>query len=240
MSRFSSIVLILCMLAATAVLCGLGFWQVQRLAQKEALIAKVSQRLKSPEVPLADVEAMLSRGEDIEYFPVVVSGRFDHSREQYFFATLDGRSGWNVYAPLVLADGRTLLVNRGFVPMDRRDPATRTDGQVEGEQRFSGLARLAPGAKPNSFIPENAPQKREFFWKSLGEMALAAGLEPDALVPFFVDAGPSPAKGLLPIGGTTIVEFPNSHLQYAFTWFGLAAACLGVGGFFLYSRRVPA
>jgi surfeit locus 1 family protein len=68
-------------------------------------------------------------------------------------------------------------------------------------------------------------------------MALAAGIEPDSLVPFFVDAGPGPDPGVWPKGGTTIVSFPNNHLQYAITWFGLAIACLGVGGWLLFSDR---
>ncbi len=239
MSRFSRLLLIACVLGATAVLCALGIWQLQRLGQKEALIAKVEQRLKSTQMPLAEAEALLAKGEDIEYLPVRVSGRFDHSLEMFFFATLK-TSGWNVYTPLRLDDGRVLLVNRGFVPMDRRDAATRPDSVPDGVQEISGLARQVPAQKPNSFTPQNEPQNRTFFWKSMGEMAVAAGLEPDALVPFFVDAGPSAVAGSLPVGGTTIIQFPNSHLQYAFTWFGLAAACLGVGGFFLFSRRTPA
>ncbi len=86
-------------------------------------------------------------------------------------------------------------------------------------------------------IPDNDIAQRQFFWKSMGDMALAADLEPDALVPFFIDADAAKNPGGWPRGGTTIVSFPNNHLQYAITWFGLAIACLGVGGWFLFSSR---
>lgn len=236
MSAASRVVLAASVLVVTAVLCALGFWQLERLAWKQALIAKVAQRLKSAEIPLAAAETRFAAGEDIEYLPVQVSGTFDHTLELYFFTSM-ATPGWNVFTPLRLSNGRTLLVNRGFVPADRRDRATRPDSLPAGVQQISGLARQAPAQKPNSFVPDNEPQNRSFFWKSIGEMALAAQLEPDALVPFFVDAGPSPQPNALPAGGTTIISFPNNHLGYAFTWFGLAATCLGVGGFFWFSRR---
>jgi surfeit locus 1 family protein len=237
MSRFSRIVLVLCVLAGTAVLCGLGVWQLQRLGQKEALIAKVAERLKATPIPLSEAQARHGRGEDIEYLPVSVSGVFDHGNELYYFATHKGKSGWYVYTPLKLAGGRLMLVNRGFVPMERRDVATRLEGQISGEQAFIGLARMAPAAKPNTFVPDNNAQDRNFYWKSIAEMALVAGIEPDALVPFFVDVGPVPVPGGFPVGGVTLVSFPNNHLGYAITWFGLAAACAGVGGLFLFARR---
>lgn len=237
MSALSRFVLLVCVLAATTVLAGLGAWQVQRLQWKEDLIAEVTQRRQAAPAPLPEMEQRYQQTGDIDYAPVTLAGTFDHSREMYFYTTHEGQAGWSVFTPLVLTDGRVALVNRGFVPDALKDRARRPEGDIAGPQTIEGLARNPVVEKPNTLIPDNDPAKRLFFWKSLPEMALAAGLEPDALVPFFIDAGPAPNPGGWPLGGTTIISFSNNHLQYAITWFGLAIACLGVGGWLLFSNR---
>ncbi len=69
-------------------------------------------------------------------------------------------------------------------------------------------------------------------------MAATAGLPTGAKVlPFFIDAGKAPNPGGLPVGGVTIIDLPNSHLQYAVTWYGLAAALAGVLGAWLWRSR---
>jgi hypothetical protein len=57
-------------------------------------------------------------------------GTFHHEGERHYLATWRGNSGFHVITPLELADGRFLFVNRGFVPYDRKNPATRPEGQV--------------------------------------------------------------------------------------------------------------
>jgi surfeit locus 1 family protein len=236
MSR-SNVLVLYCIRAGTAVLCALGTWQVPRLHWKEALIAEVDARRAAEPLSLADMERLWERTSDVEYRPVWVDGVFEHSAEQYYYNTYNGTVGWNVFTPLVLDTGRVIFVNRGFVPDNLRDPALRPQGQLAGRQKVTGLARNPVYEKPNSFMPDNEPARHQFYWKSLGEMAVAAKIEADTLVPFFVDAGDAKLPGTWPLGGTTRISFPNNHLQYAVTWFGLALALLGVGGFFLFSKR---
>lgn len=216
-------------LLGIAVLVGLGTWQVQRLHWKEGLIATIQQRMALPPV---DLVAALKENPDVaaqEYRPVRVEGTFDHRYERHFLATLDGEPGFYVYTPLKLDDGDWLFVNRGFVPDGRQDPATRPQGQVQGRVTITGLLRTALAEKPSSFIPDNEVDKNIFFWKDLRAMAASSGLSADAKVlGLFVDADKAPNPGGLPIGGVTIVDLPNSHLQYAITWYGLAAALAGV------------
>lgn len=210
---------------AIAVLTGLGIWQVERLGWKNGVIRTIEARLAAPPEDLAAMEARFAAAGDVDYRPVRVAGRFLHAGERHFLSTFDGEAGWNIYTPLRLADGRILFVNRGFVPYALKDPATRAAGAVEGPVEVVGLARNALGEKPGSFTPDNDPAANNYYWKSLPDMERGAGLPAGAaVVPFIVDAGPGRAPGGWPVGGTTVVDVPNNHLQYAVTWFGLAAA----------------
>ncbi|SPL64702.1 SURF1 family protein [Ochrobactrum soli] len=223
---------------ALVILLALGTWQVERLYWKEALIASTNERIKEPSLPLAEMEKLYKEKSTVEYLPVTVSGTFMHQGERHFLSTYEGAAGYNVYTPLMLEDGRFVLVNRGFVPYEKKDPATRADGQLDGPVSITGLARDPLSAKPGCFLPENDIAKNIFYWKDWAAMAESADL-PDLnqVVPFFIDADNKLNPGGLPIGGVTIIDFPNNHLQYAVTWYGLALALMGVVGTWLWRYR---
>jgi surfeit locus 1 family protein len=210
-------------LIALALLVTLGTWQVERLHWKEGLLADIAERRATAPVPLSDIEAMAAKGTDIEYREVTASGVYDNSRERHFFATWRGQTGFYVYTPLQLADGRFLFVNRGFVPYDNKEPEMRMQGQLTGEQTVTGLARARLSDKPSWVVPDNDVAKNIFYWKDLDVMASSTGLDKTTVVPFFIDADDTPNPKGMPIGGVTEVNLPNNHLQYAFTWYGLAA-----------------
>ena len=216
-------------LAGLAILLTLGTWQVKRLAWKEGLIASIESRMASAPQPLSDIEAKFKADGDVDYSPVRLEGALLNAGEQYFLSTHDGQSGWNVYTPLQLADGRFVMLNRGFVPYDLRDPAKRPGSQPGGRQTLNGLARNPLAGKPSSIVPDNDPKSNTWYWKDLSGMAANAGIDASRLLPFFVDDWTEKkAKGALPVTKTTIVELPNNHLQYAVTWYGLALALAGV------------
>jgi len=226
-------------LAALAILVGLGTWQVDRLAWKEALIATIAQRIASAPRPLADIERLYAETGDVDYWPVSLHGTFRHEQESHFLATWNGASGYYVYTPLELPDGRSILVNRGFVPFDRKDASARLEGQVGGDVEIAGLARNPLAEKPSWIVPDNDLAKNVFYWKDIAAMAGRAGVDPARLVPFFVDAGSAQNPGGLPVGGVTMIDMPNNHLQYAVTWYGLAAALLAVLAVFIRGRIRP-
>jgi surfeit locus 1 family protein len=177
---------------------------------------------------------------DVDYTPVTATGEFMHDAERHFFATWQGASGYYVYTPLRLVTGRVVFVNRGFVPFDQKDPKTRQQGQVSGPQTITGLARNPLPGKPSMMVPDNDPDKNIFYWKDLRAMAILSDLDVDrGVLPFFIDADARPNPGGLPRGGVTMIDLPNSHLQYAITWYGLAAALAGVMGVMFYRRRHP-
>ncbi|GGE14343.1 SURF1-like protein [Aureimonas endophytica] len=209
----------------------LGTWQVERLHWKEGVLRQIDERIHAAPRPPAEIERLARETGDVDYWPVSVTGSFRNEAERYFLSTYQGEPGWNVYVPMDLGGNRFVYVNRGFVPYELKDPARRREGQVTGETTVTGLARNVAAEKPSFLVPANDLKKNQFFWKSLPEMAEGAGLPADAtILPFIVDAGEGRAPGGWPVGGTTVIDIPNNHLQYAITWYGLAlvlAAMLG-------------
>ncbi len=230
--------------AVTAALIGLGLWQLQRLAWKEALIRTVSERTVAPPVPLPPVRDWPGLEPDrYEYRRVSATGRFDHAQEVHLYRPLiEARGPYHglgdlVLTPFHLAAGGTVVINRGFVPNERLDPATRAAGQVEGEVTITGLMR-SPQTR-NSFTPADDTARNQWFTVDPAAIARLYGIADVA--PFVIDADAGLSPGGLPQGGETVLEFPNSHLSYAFTWFGLAAALVGVFAAFAFKQvRAPA
>ncbi|EJT03403.1 transmembrane cytochrome oxidase complex biogenesis protein [Rhizobium sp. CCGE 510] len=227
-------------LIALAILISLGTWQVERLHWKEGLLADIAARQLAAPVPLADIEAIAAAGGDIEYRRVTATGRYINNKERHFFATWRGQTGFYVYTPLELADGRTLLVNRGFVPYENKEPEMRMQGQLTDQQTVTGLAREKLPGKPSWVVPDNDVAKNIFYWKDLDVMAESVGLDKARVIPFFVDADSTPNPAGLPIGGVTQVDLPNDHLQYAFTWYGLAAVLVVVVGISWFRKPAKA
>ncbi|QPC95311.1 SURF1 family protein [Mesorhizobium sp. INR15] len=222
-------------LVLIGILLALGTWQVQRLHWKEGLLQNIDQRTHSAPLPLAEVEKQFAATGDVDYTPVTVTGTFRHADERHFYATWEGDAGFNVYTPLDLDDGRYVLVNRGFVPYDLKSAAKRLKGQIAGKVSLTGLARNPLPGKPSMMLPDNDLTKNIFYWKDRDAMAMSAGLPLAKLVPIFIDANAAANPGGLPVGGVTIIDLPNSHLQYAMTWYGLAATLAVV--LFLRLRR---
>ncbi|CAN7198735.1 SURF1 family protein [Rhizobium rhizogenes] len=228
----------LILLVALGILLALGTWQVERLHWKEGLLADIAERQSAPAVPLSAIETMAASSGDIEYRVVTASGHYLNDKERHFFTTNEGDAGYHVYTPLQLVDGRYLFVNRGFVPDVDKAPEKRMQGQLTGEQTVTGLARAKLASQPSG-IPDNDLAKDIFYWKDLDAMAASDGLPKDKVLPFFVDAGKAPNPGGLPIGGVTIVDLPNSHLQYAVTWYGLAAALVAIVAISWWRKHHP-
>lgn len=234
------IISVIVLLLAFAALVGLGSWQMERRAWKLELIQQVEARADAPARPLpaSSQWPALNRATD-EYAHVRVTGVFDHAKEALVYTVLSEPNGplrgpgFSVITPLMLPDGSAVLVNRGFVPTDKRDPATRTAGQVEGPVTVTGLLRFAEEA--SSFVPDNDPARNAWYRRDPAEIAAARGLTRAA--PFMIDADATPNPGGLPQGGETRLVFPNRHLEYALTWYGLAATMLAVVVAVLVSRR---
>jgi surfeit locus 1 family protein len=123
-----------------------------------------------------------------------------------------------VFTPALLADGRIVMVNRGFVPVGRKDPKTRPQGQLSGPVQIVGAMRW-PGQR-HWFTPTDDPAHNLWFVSDPQAIAAAKGI--GAVAPFYVEQESPVPPGGLPKPGKLVVSLPDNHLQYALTWYGLA------------------
>ena len=233
-SRRSRLLFATAMLFLVAVFLGLGTWQVQRLFWKLDLIERVEVRVHADPAPSpGPAEWAGITAEKDEYRRVTVSGTFLHHRQALVQAVTVLGSGFWVVTPLQRADGTTILVNRGFVPEDRRDPASRADGEVAVTVEVGGLLRITE--PDGAFLRSNVPQNDRWYSRDVAAIAAAKGLT--NVAPYFIDADSAPNPSGLPVGGLTVVQFRNSHLVYAITWYFLAAMS-AVAAYSVLRRRI--
>ncbi len=218
-------------LPAFVALLALGTWQLQRLEWKRAIIDTRETALAAPPIVApADFDPARHAGRRVR-----LTGRFLHRKEMHGAPrTRDGRVGLHIVTPLRLSDGAVVLVDRGWVPAERKSSATRRAGQIQGSAMIEGVIR-AP-AERGRFVPDDQPADNLWFSFDVPAMAKAAALE--RVRPYLVEAGPAPNPGGLPLGRAFRVEIRNDHFGYAVTWYGLAAALLVI--YILYARRARA
>ena len=220
---------------ALALLVGLGFWQLERLGAKERLGQRIASSLAGAPQPLPpEAEWPALKPKVTDYTKVTLTGEFLHDKEIFLYGVLhngrDNFPGLFVFTPLKRADGSIVFVNRGFVPNELRAAAARSEGQIKGPVTINGVLRT-PQPR-GTFTPDDDVKANLFFTRDPAAFATAAGL--NRVAPFSVDADATPVPGGWPKGGHTVVSFPNNHLQYAITWFLLAAA---VAGFYAFWAR---
>lgn len=205
------------LLLALALVCAVGFaalgvWQVERLAWKRDLIARVEARVHA--APSA-LPTDFSKAD--EYRRVRLTGSFLHERETLVKAVTEHGEGFWLLTPLRTAHG-IVLVNRGFVPRGKTKLREWWRGPEREQATITGLLRASePGG---GFLRSNDPAGNRWYSRDVAAIAKAKGL--GNVASFFVDADATPNPGGYPIGGLTVVRFSNNHLVYAITWFVLA------------------
>jgi surfeit locus 1 family protein len=222
--------------SAFAALLSLGLWQLDRKAWKESLIATIEQRLSAPPVALPAPAAWprLRAAED-EFLQVAMTAEFLNDREALVYTNgsslREGSSGpgyW-IFTPARLADGAVVMVNRGFVPDGKQDPAARPDGEVAGPVNMVGVLRWPE--PPGLFTPAGDPTRN--IWFSRDSNAIAAAKDV-GVAPFYLELESPDPPGGLPRTGRLHPTLPNNHFGYALTWLGLACVLAGVYGTWLF------
>jgi surfeit locus 1 family protein len=206
-------------LLGVLVFLGLGTWQLERRVWKLDLIARVDQRIHAAVVDApAPKDWSGLNAADYEYRHVRLNGRFEGHANTLVQAVTDLGGGYWVLTPMRTDSGFVVLVNRGFIPQERRAEFERESGGSTAPETVEGLLRVSePGG---GFLRSNDPAANRWYSRDVVAIAEARGLTDVA--PYFIDARASGAESW-PRGGLTVVNFRNSHLVYALTWFALAA-----------------
>ena len=231
-------------LCGLAVLIGLGTWQLQRKAWKDALIGQL--REQTGRVPAA-YSSWLTRKKPAAreagenpiaadlFAPVVIRGAFRHADEIYVFTTRRGRPGYLVLTPFKWRNAKAVWINRGFVPEALREPHTRRSSLLQGDVEVQGIIRAPESV--GWFSP--APDRAKRIWYTIDLAAITKSVKIDVETTHFIEADRTPNPGGWPRGQDAkefIRAIPNKHFGYALTWFGLAAGLCIVYGFFVRSQ----
>lgn len=211
---------IIAWLLVIVALLGLGTWQVQRRSWKLDLIARVEARIHAP-----SVAAPGTASKDDAYLRVRAIGTYVAGKDTFVQASTVRGPGYWAMTPLRRADGSVLLVNRGYVPERKALPPP------SGVVGVTGLLRLSEPR--GGFLRSNAPAADRWYSRDVAAIAAHRGL--GLTHSYFVDADASDKRPGAPVGGLTVVRFPNSHLVYAVTWFILALMC--AAGFVYWIRQ---
>jgi surfeit locus 1 family protein len=195
---------------ALALLLVLGTWQLQRLQWKNDMLARIAASEAAPAAPLREPAEPFAKAS--------VAGRFDHAREALLGLEVRGATlGAYLITPLLREGAPPVLVNRGWIPLERSPAIARPEGDVVVE------GWVHPGDRPNLFSARDDVAGRRFFTFDPPAIGSALGLPdtaPFALVALGPAGMPDPAR--------TLPRPSNNHLGYAITWYGLALALLGV------------
>lgn len=208
-------------IAGFAVLLALGTWQLQRLQWKTALIAEISEGLQADATPIG--------AEDLAPFrPVVAQGRL-RSEPVLFQGSYARASQPGVMLTSVFEteDGRQWLVERGWIPESATEDARAGFFGVDGKLAIEAITR--PLKRVGPFTPASDFASNRIYAEDRDELNSALGLDLEPLVLVLTSdlpAGP-PWDGL-PRLSPPEPDLPNNHLGYVVTWYGLAAALLGV------------
>jgi len=232
--RRTSPVLALLALLLIVLFAGLGTWQVVRLQWKLDLIARVNARVHAAPAPApaADRWAGITPESD-EYRRVTLRGTYLYDLTTPVQALTEEGSGYWLLTPMCTTAGTIVVVNRGFIPAElgarTRYTAQRAQGNPCGDPEqatveVAGLLRTSE--RGNAFTRANNPADERWYTRDVAAIAAARGLgAAPPVAPFFVDAAANqnpPGSPDKPVGGLTVVKFPNSHLVYAVTWYALA------------------
>jgi surfeit locus 1 family protein len=222
---------------ALAILIALGAWQVQRLKWKEGLLAHIAALQSAPARPLEPTLDLLADGGDVDFTRVrVTCPGLARAPVLDLYGLKDGQAGSRLISACTVASRkyRTVLVDRGFVAdtVSARPPVDAAD---RAPLDVVGVLRVPDRA---TFItPANNPQANRWFSRDVDAMAKALGA-PAPAAPVFLFAESATSPGFAALQPAPLPsEIPNRHLEYALTWFGLAAALAGVYLAVLFRRR---
>lgn len=208
-------------IAGTAVLGWLGNWQLDRLAWKQTVLEQIDQRIAAPAVP---VPLTPVPSEDT-YLPVFAEGRFGQEYIRVLVSQKRIGAGYRVISAFK-TEGRRILVDRGFIDLSN-------SSDIQADQAVVVQGNLHWPDEVDGFTP--APDLEKNIWFARDVRALSEALQTQPILIVASQISP-PDQNIKPLEIDSSA-IPNDHLQYAVTWFSLAAIWIMMSGAFLWRSR---
>lgn len=217
------------------VLLALGSWQLYRLNWKNNLIAEITERVAMTpiELPKGNLDV-----ESLKYRRALLKGHFLHDKEIHLFTgpiRMKGELGYNILTPLELQDGKVVLVNRGWVPSDKKEQSSRPETLIKGEIQL--VVMLQEGEKQGTFIPDNDTGRNLWFWIDMPAIASFTGKDFDNVYFRAIDDGKP--SDILPVPGKSKIEIRNDHLKYAIIWFSFVIILSVIYTIYIKRNQIP-
>lgn len=211
-------------------LCSLGTWQVKRLYWKKNLLKTINYNQTQHPVELTP--DIINNYYNYIYKKVYINGYFLHEKEFYLYA--GGRSnelGYFILTPL-LSNNYSILINRGRVPLDKKEKIKRSETLIKDKVRVEGI--IMPAEQQTTFIPNNNYSKNEWFWIDIQQIGNITQLN---LPNFYIIQQSTDANSVIK-PNLFFINLPNNHLQYAITWYSSAFVLLLIYYLFLKKRKL--
>ena len=208
-------------IGGAAVLVSLGVWQIQRLNWKQDVLAGIEARIAASPIALPQT---INPDTD-QYLPVTITGRFGETGLRVLASRKQIGPGHRMIQRFETGD-RSILVDRGFLRKD--DPATPPPA---GDVTING--NLMWPDETDGFTPAPDIAGGLWFARDVAAMAAALGVEPTLVVAREMDLDDGAVQPM-PV---STVGIPNDHLNYAFTWFALAAIWLAMTSVLIYRTQ---
>lgn len=205
-------------LGGAAILVSLGVWQVQRLAWKKDLLARIEAEIAAAPMPLTDALSPDFR----RYAPVTVTGSFGPDHIRMLASRKSIGPVYRIIRPFEVDGQGAVLVDTGWQLQAVAVPNAPKD-------RLTLVGNLDAPNEADSFTPAPDTAANIWFARDVPAMAAALGTAPVLVV---LRDTPETDLGVTPWPVDT-VGIPNDHLQYAITWFSLAAIWLVMTGYFV-------
>ena len=238
--QFRPVLTIFTALALT-ILVTLGNWQLDRLDWKRDLIAQTEMISREAPRQFSDVVAGAAKRDDakdgdIEYSVVEISGYYIDGSDQFVFGAIEGAPGVFHFAPMRSGE-MVVFVNRGFIPQSAYKSGSFSKPLADEQTRIVGLLRKSEILRPPASWVVSRKKSADGLWSTRDPALFGAKAGIANISPFYIDAFETPGAVEWPKGGTTRINFSNRHLEYAWTWFGLAGALLAVWAAMSFSRK---
>lgn len=221
--------------ALVPAMVALGFWQLHRAGEKQALQEEYDARATGPVVR---IEPRLQRAEDLRFYRVTVRGAYETANQLYIDNRVhQGRAGYHVVTPFRIEGGDVrVLVNRGWIPPGPDRAQLPPAAIPEGVQEITGIATV-PSDKPFRLGAEAALRHDgQTLWQHMDLVRFAASVR-YPVQPVIVLLGPESAAGGFTREWSRLDAGIAVHQGYAFQWFMLATTLLAIYLFLGWRRR---